>query len=167
MPLYPPRPKGQIRNSASQLAPHVDIRAWNGQCVLPAENNKYWWDPHLDLSLPMVPAPAWFDYRPPRSQPEPHPGRAGDRFDPAMVLEEACHRIRTAREGTRHDVYRHETFRVARLVGRELLDYRKARMDLAAEVMALGQTADGHIGRVRKYFEDAWAEGLAAGSTRR
>lgn len=160
-------PKGIIRNSASILAPHVDVRGWNGQAVLPAAVGGYSWDPELNLeTVALVSAPAWFDYRPPKQ----YQTQIGDRtrLDPAAVLAEACRRIRTAAEGTRHDTYRHEVFRVARLVGVGLIDERRAQNDLAAEVMALGQLADGHLGRVSKYFAASWAEGLAAaGRSRR
>ena len=155
--------RNAIRNSAGLLAPHIDIRGYNGQAVIPSAANEYWWDPHLNFdTVEMMPAPAWFDYRPAKE-----PGRSGSaplhHLDPLDVLAEACHRIRTAVEGSRHDTYRHETFRVARLVGLGLLNERKAHNDLAAEVMALGKIADGHMNRVEKYFNASWNEGLAAG----
>ena len=70
--------------------------------------------------------------------------------------------IASAREGTRHDVFRHQTYRIARLVGMGLIEERHAKNALMGEVMILGMRADGHTGRVEKYFNMAWEDGLAA-----
>lgn len=154
-----------IKNSVSKLAPHIDVRGWNGFVVLPADGTGYTIDPSLDFSVAMLEAPQWFNHRP--EPPKPNPRLSHERFNPEAVLAEACHRIATAPEGTRHDAFRHETFRIARLVGCGLIDRQRAYNDLAAEVMILGQRADGHTHRVRKYFDMAWSEGLAAARSRR
>jgi hypothetical protein len=161
---HPAHPRA-IKNSVGLLAPHIDVRGWNGFVVLPAEGTGYHVDPALDFSLPMLTAPGWFNYRP---RPKPSPGakpRADprDHFDPQTILAEACRNIASAPEGTRHDTFRHETYRIARLVGAGLIDRSRAYSELAAEVMILGQRADGHTHRVQKYFEMAWRDGLAAG----
>jgi putative DNA primase/helicase len=163
-----PRHRTAIGTRAGNLGAHIDVRGWNGQVVLPSESSGYFWDPHwnFDTVAPM-PAPAWFNHRPPKPARSPSSNKPG-RFDPANVLAESCRLIRHAPEGSRHDTYRHETFRIARLVGLDLLDERRARHDLESEVMALGRIADGHIHRVEQYFRDAWREGLtAARSSRR
>jgi hypothetical protein len=153
-----------IRNSVSILAPHVDVRGWNGQVVLPVAGTGYTIDPALDFSGNWERTPDWFNHR---------PRRAGaslsqnERFDPGAILNDACLEIRRAPEGTRHDAYRHVTFRIARLVGLGLLDGRIAKSALASEVIALGIAADGHTRRVDKYFHASWEEGLVAGERRR
>jgi putative DNA primase/helicase len=154
-----------ILNSASELAPHVDIRGWNGQAVLPSSNSGYWLDPHLTFDLPMPPAPAWFNHRPQKRRSAS--SGTSRHLDPGAVLAESCRIIRHAPEGTRHDTYRHEVFRVARLVGLGLLDERNARHELQTEIMALGIVADGHTRRVDKYFAASWDEGFAAAGTPR
>lgn len=161
-----PAHRSAIKNSVSILAPHVDVRGWNGQVVLPAEGSGYTLDPALDFSLPMLPAPGWFNHRP-RKQHTPTTPFQHERFSPDTVVREACNRIAHAPEGTRHDTYRHETFRIARLVGLGLIDAHAAYHDLAAECQALGLVADGHTQRTDKYFRQSWEEGLAAARGRR
>ena len=107
----------------------------------------------------MLPAPRWFNHRP-RKQTTSSADHG--KFDPDAVLSEACRRISSAPEGTRHDTYRHETFRIARLVGLGLIDKQRAYHNLMAECLALGMIADGGTRRVQKYFEQAWDEGLQA-----
>lgn len=165
-----PMHRHAIRNSVSILAPHVDVRGWNGYVNLPVEGTGYWIDPVLNFSVPMKRAPHWFNHRPRKPvTPRDHNGR----FDPNACLADACRQIReaTARgrmEGySRHNDFRWATFRIARLVGLGLLDRNRAYYDLAAEVMALGIDADNGTARVQKYFEMAWNEGLAAARERR
>ena len=163
--------KFKIRNSSGRygLGPNVDVRGWNGQVVLPAATSNYSWDPVLNFdTVAMLPAPNWFDHRQRKAPPTRSASGDRARFDPAAVLAEACHRIRFAVDGERHDTYRQQTFKIARLAGLGLIDARTARHDLMVEVMALGKIADGHTGKVEKYFNDAWAKGLAAaGAPRR
>lgn len=152
-----------LRNSTGRygLGPNLDVRGDNGQVVLPSANSGYSWDPHYNFkTVEPLPAPAWFNHRQKpqrRSDSGPHP-----RLDPNEILSESCRLIRTAAVGTRHDTYRHETFRIARLVGLGLLNERSARHELETEILALGIHADGYTGRVEKYFGDAWKDGLAA-----
>ena len=56
---------------------------------------------------------------------------------------------------------------MATLVRDGFLAEREARHALEAEIMPLGKHADGHTGRVDKYYNLAFAEGLAAPSARR
>jgi hypothetical protein len=153
-----------IRNSVSLLAPHVDVRGWNGQVVLPVAGTGYTLDPTLNFDGRWEPTPPWFNHR---TRKAGAPLGHRDRFDPVAILNDACLEIRHAPEGTRHDAYRHVTFRIARLVGLGLLDGRIAKSALASEVIALGIAADGHTRRVDKYFHASWEEGLVAGERRR
>jgi hypothetical protein len=100
---HSPRKAGSIRNGASLLGPHLDVRGWNGQAVLPASNSGYWWDPHynFDTCEPMR-APDWFDYRPPNLRPAPARQSSGEprrQFDPQAVLDMSCRRILHAPQG--------------------------------------------------------------------
>ena len=153
-----PAHRSAILNSVSKLAPHIDVRGWNGFVVLPVEGTGYSVDPALDFATPMLRAPRWFNHRPQKHVDR----RPSERFDPDVVLAEACRRIASAAEGTRHDTYRHETFRIARLVGLGLIDRQRAYHNLMAECLALGMIADGGTRRVQKYFDRSWDEGLQA-----
>lgn len=160
-----------IRNSVGTkgLGPGLDIRGDGGQVVLPSPNNDYWWDPYCNFAtVALMPAPAWLGHRPPKERPAiasraRNPGR---RFDPQAILTECCQRIERAPDGTKHDTYRQETFRVATMVRDGLLTEAEARHALEPVIMALGKRADGHYGRVEKYYDLAFAEGLAAPSLR-
>jgi Bifunctional DNA primase/polymerase, N-terminal len=161
-----------IRNSAGQkgLGVGLDIRGDGGALVLPSPNSGYWWDPHYNFdTVALWPAPAWLGHRPPKPRPAVAAGthRPGRRFDPQAVLTEACRRIERAPEGSRHDTYRQETFRIATMVRDRLLTEADARHALAPVIMALGKRADGHFDRVERYYNLAFAEGLAAPPMRR
>ena len=158
-----------IRNSAGTkgLGVGLDIRGDGGQVVLPSSHSGYSWDPHKNFdNTPLVQAPAWLAHRQRKERP-PAAANQNGRFDPHAILAEACRRIRHAPPGERHDAYRHETFRVARLVGAGFLSEADARHALEPEIMVLGKLADGHTDRVRKYYELSWAEGFAAAAPRR
>lgn len=158
-----PAHRGAILNSVSKLAPHIDVRGWNGFVVLPAFGTGYVVDPSLTLKTPMLRAPQWFNHRPRRQR---ETSADHGKFDPDVVLRDACQEIAQAREGSRHDTYRHTVFRIARLVGLGLIDRSRAYHNLMAECLALGTIADGHTRRVQKYFERSWDEGIAAGERR-
>jgi Bifunctional DNA primase/polymerase, N-terminal len=163
---------GTIRNSAGTkgLGVGLDIRGDGGQVVIPSPHSGYWWDPHCNFETVVpVPAPSWLGYRPPKKLPPITPGsRTSERrFDPHVFLAEACRRIEQAPDGEKHDTYRHETFKVAKLVRAELLKEADARHDLEAVIMPLGMRADGHYGRVEKYYNLAFNEGLASPPFRR
>jgi hypothetical protein len=157
----------EIRNSAGikGLGVGLDIRGEGGQVVLPSPNAGYWWDPHCNFDTkPLLPAPAWLGYRPPKKRPPitPGPRISGRRLDPQAILAEPCRRIEQAPDGTKHDTYRQETFRIATMVRDRLLTEADARHALEPVIMALGKRADGHYNRVEKYYNLAFAEGLAA-----
>jgi hypothetical protein len=152
-----------IKNSVSKLAPHVDVRGWNGHVVLPVAGSGYTIDPGLPLGMAMLPAPAWFNHRERKTF---KPSMTA--FDGERMLNEACRQIVSAVEGTRWDAFRHITFTVARHVAQGRIERDKAYHALKGSVIALAVVADGHYGpRVDKYFHDAWQEGLAAGERRR
>jgi Bifunctional DNA primase/polymerase, N-terminal len=160
-----------IRNSAGikGLGLGLDVRGEGGQVVLPSGDNGYWWDPVCNFdTVAAMPAPAWLAHRPAKERPASagnsrNPGR---RFDPQAILAECCRRIERAPDGTKHDTYRQETFRVATMVRDGLLTAADARHALEPVIMALGKRADGHYGRVEHYYNLAFAEGLAAPSPR-
>jgi Bifunctional DNA primase/polymerase, N-terminal len=165
-----------IRNSAGikGLGAMLDIRGDGGQVVLPSLSSGYWWDPHYNFdTVALMPAPAWLGHRSPtvyRLDFNNAPGQRSEtyrRFDPRATLAECCRRIEQAAEGSRHDTYRQETFRVATMVRDRLLTEADARHALEPVIMALGLRADGHYGRVEKYYNLAFAEGLASPSLRR
>jgi hypothetical protein len=153
-----PAHRTAIKNSVSVLAPHVDVRGWNGQVVLPAEGTGYSLDPALPFDGHWEKCPSWFNHR----QRTPFKPLRNGSFDPDGVLSQACHDIASAPDGTRHDTYRHVTFKIARLVGLGLIDRHTAYHALQGSVIALGVVADGHTRRVEKYFSQAWEEGLIA-----
>jgi hypothetical protein len=157
----------EIRNSAGVkgLGTGLDVRGDGGQVVLPGPGG-YWWDPHanFDTLVPM-PAPAWLGRRPPKQRNSSTSGRAG-RFDPQAFLGEACRRIRTAPDGTKHDTIRQETFRVATLVRDRLLTEHEARHALEAEIMPIGMRYDGDTAKVAGDYHGSFAEGLAAPARR-
>jgi hypothetical protein len=158
----------EIRNSAGAkgLGTGLDIRGDGGQVVLPSPDSGYWWDPHLTYdTVALLPAPAWLGHRP-RKESSPASANSHRRFDPRAFLDEACRRIRYAPDGSKHDTYRQETFRVATLVRDGLLIEREARHALEAEIMPLGKRFDGDTERVEKYYNLAFAEGLVAPSMR-
>jgi putative DNA primase/helicase len=165
--VYFARTDIEIRNSAGTkgLGVGLDVRGDGGQVVLPSPNSGYWWDPHYNFdTVALWPAPAWLGHRPPKERPAVAAGARGPgrRFDPQAILAEACRRIEHAADGTKHDTYRQETFRVATMVRDQLISEADARHALEPVIMALGKRADGHYGRVEKYYNDAFDEGLAA-----
>lgn len=158
----------EIRNSAGTkgLGLGLDIRGEGGQVVLPSPNSGYWWDPHWNFdTVAPLPAPAWLGHRTRQERRQRPPGERRH-FDPHAILAESCRRIRFTQDGEKHDTYRHETFRIARLVRDGFLSERDARHALEPEIMALGKRADGHLERVGKYYDLAFAEGLAAAPRR-
>jgi Bifunctional DNA primase/polymerase, N-terminal len=157
----------EIRNSAGALGTGLDVRGTGGFVVAPAPGNGYRWDPHYNFdTVALMPAPAWLGHRPPKVCRLDFNNVSGQRlyhrFDPQAFLDEACRRIRYAPDGTKHTTCRQETFRVATLVRDGLLTERETRHALEAEIMPLGMRADGHTDRVDKYYNLAFAEGLAA-----
>jgi hypothetical protein len=165
-------PAVRIANSQGEkgIGIGLDVRGELGFAVIPSPGAGYTWDAHWNYATttPLL-APAWLAYRPQKAQSKPATAGNGTRprFDPHAFLDEACHRIRHAVDGTKHDTYRQETFRVATLVRDGFLAEREARHALEAEIIPMGKHADGDTSRVEHYYNLAFAEGLAAPSRRR
>jgi len=109
-----------VKTCASELAPHLDIRGDRGSLILPPGPGRFW-DPHLDLSTPIPPMPAWMvianprpaddapvQYRPARRQPLSHYAEA--------ALDNAVEAIRHAPAGQQRETLNHEVYSIARLV---------------------------------------------------
>jgi hypothetical protein len=159
----------EIRNSSGGKGVGVglDIRGTGGFVVTPPVSG-YTWDQHYHIgNTPLRLAPTWLGYKPPKA-PSAYAAMATGhhRLDPKTILAEACRRIGTAPPGSRHDTYRHETFKIATMVRDGLLSESEARHALEPDIMALGMRADGDVRRVEKYYNLAFDDGLRAPSGR-
>jgi hypothetical protein len=153
----------EIRNSAGKhgLGVGLDIRGDGGMVVLPSDNCGYWWDPHLNFdTVALLRAPDWLGHRERKERSQPKGGHP--RFDQQAALEEACQRIRTASDGSKHDILNAETFSMATLVAAGLLRESDARRALEPAVAILIRHSDAEPQRTWKTFERAFADGLAA-----
>jgi hypothetical protein len=162
--VYFARTEFEIRNSAGEkgLGLGLDIRGDGGQVVLPSKNSGYWWDPHWNFdTVEPIPAPFWLGHRT-----RPAPSRVtvqnGQSFSPTRALRQACDRIRSAADGSKHDVLNREAFRAGTLVSAGLLRRDETWNDLQAATAALIATSNAEPPRTWKFLAIAFNAGLSA-----
>jgi hypothetical protein len=127
--LYFAAPASPVPNSASRLAPNVDVRAEGGYVVAPGSQiggRRYL----TRKAATPVPLPGWLadrlTPRPPTPSPPAHraPPAAGNARTRAWAMtalhNETC-RVASAVDGTRHDTLNRAAFSLGQLVGSGLL----------------------------------------------
>lgn len=135
--IYPPGP--DIGNSASKLAPHVDIRGDGGQVVFPGSTHPnggtYRWSVSPS-EAPLAPPPEWVlkKLRTVTLAPEPIPT---DSYARAALVREAA-RVRCAPEGKRNDTLNTAAFSLGQLVAGGELDEPEVRAELEAAAILAG-----------------------------
>jgi hypothetical protein len=154
--------KIEIRNSAGihGLGPGLDIRGEGGWVVLPGANSGYTWDAHwhLDTVTP-IPAPAWLGHR---SKPQRRYHGDTRRWTPQTILAEACTNIRTAPEGSKHEILNREVYCVATLAAAGALKESEAHHALGIATAALIAHSGCNAEQTWRFFDKAWSDGLAA-----
>lgn len=129
-----------LRNSASKLAPYVDVRASGGQVVVPPSvhplsGTAYRW---ISTDAPAeLPASIIAALTPVRvNLAAPVPARSGDYAGTALARE--VHRVRTAPEGTRNHTLNTAAFNLGQLVAGGTLTADRVRDELAAAAVICG-----------------------------
>ncbi len=144
------------RNSASQLAPHVDVRGEGGYVVFPGSahaehGTPYVWDSFgTPAAYPAAPTIVNMD-----AEPEP---RGAGYADTALLQE--VHRVRTATPGARNDQLNRAAFSLGQLVAGGELDRGTVTEQLTAAAKLAG---DGGRGEDRK-IAGTISSGLTAGA---
>lgn len=121
------------RNSASQLAPHVDVRGEGGQVVVPPSihptaRTAYRWESTGE--------PAPYPVAPRVDMTHPTPPRGTGYAQTALVQEAA--RVRAAPEGTRNDALNRAAFSLGQLVAGGALTDAEVRAELTAAASIAG-----------------------------
>ena len=161
----------EIGNSASRLAPGLDVRGEGGMVLAPPSikpgKGKYQWR----NQLPIAAAPEWLNQlardaskkkpkrevsadRPAVHIPPPPPGASRAE----VVLHNECHRVAQAARGTRNAQLNASSFAVGRFVGAGLLDEPRA-----IQAMVDASKANGSYNEDEDECAETIGSGLTAG----
>jgi len=135
-----------VRNSASKLAPGVDVRGDGGMVIAPPSvkpgKGVYRW---LNLGTPIAAAPEWLLEKvcaePQEDQQPYNPEAVSDERRAAYgqaALRNIVERIKELKVGQRSNEITRESFRIGRLVAGGCLDIKEAEAALIAAAQALG-----------------------------
>lgn len=150
-------PGREVRNSASKIAPKVDVRGTGGYVVAAGSmvNGSAY---HVTDDRPVAPLPAWLAdlAAPPQRERAPAaiPSGAGSRYALAALRRQLAELL-AAPQGCRNDTLNRSSFALGQLVAAGLLD----RDQTAAVLEDAGQRIGLDTGEVRRSV----ASGLAAG----
>lgn len=146
-------PEGEsVPNSASKLAPSVDVRGDGGYIIVTpskrADGKPYAWEAK---SPPPAPAPEWLVElaRTPKRQPHtptPPPSQTRQEGNTAYAnaaLEEECAAVANAPSGERNDTLNRAAFALGQLVASGLLDESEVFAELERAADACGLTQEG------------------------
>lgn len=148
--IYFARGDAAIKNSASELAPSIDVRAIGGYVLAPPSvhptGHVYRWREDRGLhemalaALPLWMAEALAKAEPERSAPPVVLPRAGDRFTnySLAALAAECKAAASAPKSTRNVTLNRSAFCIGQLVGARTLDESLARGALIAAGIAAG-----------------------------
>lgn len=160
---YRKPPSGDCpRNSASLIAPHVDVRGEGGQVVVPPSIHP---DAHEEYRWIALgePAPWPVELLAPKRRTiavdmtaAPEGGSREDRWAQAAMLREA-HGVRTAPEGARNDTLNRAAFALGQIVAGGLLTDEAVR----AELLSAAQ----HCGLSEREASATIGNGIKAGAT--
>jgi hypothetical protein len=151
----------EVRNSASKIAPHIDIRASGGYAVVPpsvSDSGPYEW---LNSNTPTATAPSWLieacTATPGRTISPGGPSReiAGSRYG-ATALESELGRLAIAPMGARNDTLVRAAYRVGQLAAGGCLDQYCAADQLHAVALRIGLSEHEATSTIRS--------GIAAGA---
>jgi hypothetical protein len=157
---------GDVRNSASQVAPGIDVRGTGGYVVLPPSphpsGRRYQWREGREPGRAPVADPgAWTAPAPPPPPTwEPPRGPSTDRLRRYVerAIEAECLEVARSPEGQRNDRLNAAAFSLGRFVARGEVDPRTV-----ARALALAAT---QAGLPRKEIERTLHSGLQAGGNR-
>lgn len=148
-------PGAPIGNSASKLAPYVDVRGEGGQCVYPGSahpvtRTPYTWFvvgepgvlPEATLAA-LREAPA-LDL----SRPSPPPVQRGSTYQDSALHREV-HSVRTASEGARNNQLNKAAFNLGTLVASGALDRETVEAELASAAAVAGLPAHEAAATIR------------------
>lgn len=155
--IYHRQPPGaEVRNSASKLAPYIDVRADGGYVIAPGstlpDGRSYELRQPTVSDLPT--APPWLLQacsRPPAPE-TPHPAPRNDAAGTVYglrALENELGRLATAAEGTRNDSLVRAAYRVGQLIGGAQLDLHHATSQLLAVALRIGLTETESVATIR------------------
>lgn len=144
-------PGGTIKNSASKLAPGVDVRGDNGVVVYagaihPETGQMYRWAEGLspdDIAFAELPDHVLEKLRPtkaPKPKAEPGAAKANTRKRRYAqgALRRSIHRIQAAAEGTRNDTVNRAAYDLGRFVGAGWLNIEDVRDSLLSAAISAG-----------------------------
>jgi hypothetical protein len=117
--VYFSAPDRELRNSASQLGPGLDVRGEGGYVIVPSPGSAYSWDPHHHFgTVAPIPAPAWLwpsaPANPSPSVPQVRPSRFLTPYA-ERALDAACRAITNAPAGEQERTLNAEVFSIATL----------------------------------------------------
>jgi hypothetical protein len=157
--LPPPTPIG---NSASKLAPHVDVRGNKGQVVYPGSihpdtGTPYTWlDGHAPWDLPLAPFPEWaLERLTARNGTTPAPPAQLPSRYAQVALDNGVQAIRSASEGSRNETLNRVSFGIAQLAT-GFPDERSAQDALRQAALESGLPEQ----EVTATIASGWAAGL-------
>ena len=151
----------KLKNSASVLAPGIDVRAEGGYVVAPPSQTPA--GPYLWKQYParLMPAPQWLiescKIEFPVERPQHRPMRPTDEMPPtvAEMIKDRLERIQNAPRGQRNHTLNREGFYLAQFVGRGFdVD------DLDAMLLGAAAKLDMPQREVRRTIDGALGEGL-------
>ena len=158
-------PEGRtIRNSASRVAPGVDVRGNGGYIIAPPSPGYE----IADATAP-VPAPAWLlelidppaAASVPALRPEPAPRTAGDGTRYGLTaLDNECQAILSAPDGGKHDALNRAAFSIGGLVAAAELAEGPAYAALASALAGIRHRCDD-FRAAEKTLHDAFRAGIA------
>lgn len=158
-------PKGRtIRNSASKVAPGVDVRGAGGYIIVPPSDGYTITDDTMPAEMP-----AWLLdlLDPPRVAPAPQPPMPAKPYTGdgtpygRAALERECSNIRNAADGGKHHAVNKAAYSVAGLVAAGEIPEGAAWSELSAALADIRDRCEDY-NAAQRTLRDGWTAGLAA-----